>query len=81
MLGNPIVYRMVVLLAQRGPLTPAELANMTGRSVQTVSGHLATLRVGDIVRYETAERADSILAQASKADARPPGCLKKSREG
>lgn len=55
MLGNPIVYRMAVLLAQRGPLTPSELANMTGRSVQTVSGHLATLRVGDIVRYETAK--------------------------
>jgi DNA-binding transcriptional ArsR family regulator len=54
MLGNPVVYRMAVLLAQRGPLTPSELAKMTGRAVQTISGHLATLRVGDVVRYETA---------------------------
>jgi len=34
-------------------LPPARLAKMTGRSVQTISGHLAKLRTADVVRYET----------------------------
>ena len=54
LLGNPVVYRILVLLVQEGPLSPATLADMTGRSVQTVSGHLAKLRTADVVRYETA---------------------------
>jgi DNA-binding transcriptional ArsR family regulator len=53
LLGNPVVYRIVILLNGEGPLTPAKLAEMTGRSVQTVSGHLARLRTADVVRYET----------------------------
>ncbi len=53
LLGSPVVYRIVVLLMQQGPLTPARLAKMTGRSVQTISGHLAKLRSADVVRYET----------------------------
>ena len=36
-----------------GPLTPSKLAEITGRSVQTISSHLAKLRTADIVRYET----------------------------
>ena len=54
LLGNPVVYRMIVLLAEKGPLTPSSMAEMTGRSIQTVSGHLAKLRTADVVRYETA---------------------------
>ncbi len=53
LLGSPVVYRIVVLLMQQGPLTPARLAKVTGRSVQTISGHLAKLRTADVVRYET----------------------------
>lgn len=53
LLGNPVVYRIVALLGENGPLTPAALGEKTGRSVQTVSGHLAKLRAMDVVRYET----------------------------
>ena len=53
LLGNPVVYQLVLLLGNGGPLTPSQLANMAGRSVQTVSGHLAKLRTADLVRYNT----------------------------
>ena len=53
LLGNPVLYRITVLLAEHGPLTPSKLAKITGRSIQTVSTHLAKLRVADVVRYET----------------------------
>ena len=52
--GNPVIYQLVVLLDDGGPLTPSNLAKLAGRSVQTVSGHLAKLRAADIVRYDTA---------------------------
>jgi len=50
LLGNPVVYQLVVLLNTAGALTPSKLAKLAGRSVQTVSGHLAKLR-GAEVRY------------------------------
>jgi predicted transcriptional regulator len=52
-LGNPVVYQLIVLLDSQGPLTPSRLATLTGRSVSTISIHLAKLRVSDLVRYET----------------------------
>ena len=54
LLGNPVIYQLVVLLDDGGPMTPSHLAKLAGRSVQTVSGHLAKLRTADIVRYDTA---------------------------
>jgi DNA-binding transcriptional ArsR family regulator len=54
LLGNPVVYQIVILLNNAGPTTPSRLAKLAGRSVQTVSGHLAKLRVADMVRYDTA---------------------------
>jgi predicted transcriptional regulator len=56
LLGNPVVYQLVVLLKDRGALTPSMLAKLTGRSVQTVSEHLAKLRVADVVRYDSKGR-------------------------
>jgi DNA-binding transcriptional ArsR family regulator len=56
LLGNPVVYQIVTLLAKNGPLTPARLGALSDRSVQTISGHLATLRTADVVRYETRGR-------------------------
>ena len=53
LIGNPVVYWIVALLAENGPLTPAALGEKTGRTVQTVSGLLAKLRGIDVVRYET----------------------------
>jgi DNA-binding transcriptional ArsR family regulator len=53
LLGNPVVYQLVLFLDNGGPLTPSQLAKTAGRSVQTVSGHLAKLRAADLVRYDT----------------------------
>ena len=54
LLGNPVVYQLIVLLEIGGSMTPSKLAKAAGRSVQTVSGHLAKLRAADVVRYDTA---------------------------
>lgn len=54
LLGNPVIYQLVVFLDHGGPITPSALAKLAGRSVQTVSGHLARLRAADIVRYDSA---------------------------
>jgi len=53
LMGNPVVYQLVLLLGENGPLTPSKLAKFAGRSVQTVSEHLAKLRAADIVRYDS----------------------------
>ena len=44
LLGNPIVYQLVLLLDTGGPLTPSKLAKLIGRQVSTVSIHLGKLR-------------------------------------
>ena len=54
LLGNPIVYQLVLLLDEAGPLTPSKLAQVVGRQISTISIHLAKLRSADIVRYDTA---------------------------
>ena len=56
LLGNPVIYQLVVFLDHGGATTPSNLAKLAGRSVQTVSGHLAKLRAADIVRYDSAGR-------------------------
>ena len=53
LLGSPVVYQLVVLLDHGGATTPSHLARLAGRSVQTVSGHLAKLRAADVVRYDS----------------------------
>jgi DNA-binding transcriptional ArsR family regulator len=53
LLGNPIVYQLVLLLEAGGPMTPSKLAQLIGRHVSTISIHLAKLRSADVVRYDT----------------------------
>ena len=53
LLGNPIVYQLIVLLEVGGPMTPSKLAKLIGRHVSTISIHLAKLRSADVVRYDT----------------------------
>ena len=53
LLGNPIVYQLVLHLEAGGPLTPSKLAKLIGRQVSTVSIHLGKLRAADVVRYDT----------------------------
>ncbi len=36
-----------------GSVATCKAGEVTGRSVQTISGHLAKLRTADVVRYET----------------------------
>jgi DNA-binding transcriptional ArsR family regulator len=48
---------MFVLLHHGGATTPSHLARLAGRSVQTVSGHLAKLYAADVVRYDSARRS------------------------
>jgi DNA-binding transcriptional ArsR family regulator len=43
---------MVRLLDERGPMSPSAIAGVVRRRIQTVSGHLATLRASDLVRYD-----------------------------
>jgi DNA-binding transcriptional ArsR family regulator len=50
-LGNPVVYSMLLVLDDQGPMSPTAIAKAVGRRLQTVSGHLATLRSVDLVRY------------------------------
>jgi DNA-binding transcriptional ArsR family regulator len=53
LLGNPVIYQLIVLLDNGGPTTPSMLAKRAGRSVQTISTHLAKLRTADLVRYDS----------------------------
>jgi hypothetical protein len=39
-LGNPVVYPMVQLLDERGPLSPLAVATRVSRRLQTVSAHV-----------------------------------------
>jgi hypothetical protein len=53
LLGNPIVYQLVITLKAGGAATPSKLAQLIGRHVSTISIHLAKLRSADVVRYDT----------------------------
>jgi len=52
-------------------LTPSKLAKLIGRQVSTISIHLAKLRNGDIVRYDTGRQSDSVLVEAQERDEGP----------
>ena len=53
LLGNPVAFAVVQLLAENKELSPSEIARAVGRSVQRVSTVLGALRLGEVVRYET----------------------------
>jgi predicted transcriptional regulator len=52
-LGNPLAYSIVNLLAENKDVTPSQIARGVGRSVSRVSHVLAALRMMEVVRYET----------------------------
>ena len=56
LLGNPVVFSIVLSLAEYRELTPTEIAKNVGRSVPRVSNLLAALRLAEVVRYDTAGR-------------------------
>ena len=53
LLGNPVAFAVVELLAENKELNPSEIARAVGRSVQRVSTVLGALRLAEVVRYET----------------------------
>jgi DNA-binding transcriptional ArsR family regulator len=52
-LGNPVAFAIVELLAENKELTPGEIARAVGRSVTRVSNVLGSLRLAEVVRYES----------------------------
>jgi predicted transcriptional regulator len=53
LLGNPVAFAVVELLAENKELNASEIARAVGRSVQRVSTVLGALRLADVVRYDT----------------------------
>ncbi len=53
LLGNPVAFVVVQLLAENKELSPSEIARAVGRSVQRVSTVLGALRLAEVVRYDT----------------------------
>jgi len=53
LLGNPVAFAVVQLLAENRELSVSEIARAVGRSVQRVSTVLGALRLAEIVRYNT----------------------------
>ena len=56
LLGNPVAFAVVQLLAENGQLSTSEIARAIGRSVSRISNVLAALRLAEVVRYETEGR-------------------------
>ncbi|MBI4488159.1 MAG: winged helix-turn-helix transcriptional regulator [Deltaproteobacteria bacterium] len=53
LLGNPVAFVVVQLLAESGEITTSQIARGVGRSVSRVSHVLGSLRMTEVVRYET----------------------------
>jgi DNA-binding transcriptional ArsR family regulator len=53
LLGNPIVFEVVRLLAEGEEMNTGEIAKTVGRSMSRVSNILGALRLADVVRYQT----------------------------
>jgi DNA-binding transcriptional ArsR family regulator len=56
LLGNPIAFMVVALLAESKEMSTGEIAKAIGRSVPRTSNILAALRLAELVRYETEGR-------------------------
>ena len=68
LLGNPIIYQLILWLESSGPLTPSQLAKLIGRQISTVSIHLGKLRNADVVRYDTAGKETRYRPEAQIRD-------------
>jgi DNA-binding transcriptional ArsR family regulator len=53
LLGNPVAFAVVELLAENNELNPSEIARAVGRSVRRLSNVLGALRLADVVRYDS----------------------------
>lgn len=55
-LGNPLAFAVIQILAENGEMRPSQIAAAVGRSVSRVSNVLAALRLAEVVRYESKGR-------------------------
>jgi DNA-binding transcriptional ArsR family regulator len=55
-LGNPVAFTVVTLLAETKDMTTGQIARAIGRSVPRTSNILGALRLAELVRYETEGR-------------------------
>src|SRR5262249_51025932 len=53
LLGNPVVYQLVLFLESGGPLRLSKMGKMVGGQGLAVSIYLGKLRAADVVRYDT----------------------------
>ena len=53
LLGNPVAFAVVELLANNNELNPSEISRAVGRSLQRVSTVLGALRLAEVVRYDS----------------------------
>src|SRR5437867_12132426 len=53
LLGNPVAFAIVQLLAENKQMNPSQISRGVGRSVSRVSHVLAAWRLAEVVRYET----------------------------
>jgi DNA-binding transcriptional ArsR family regulator len=53
LLGNPVAFTVVLLLANSKDMSTGEIARAIGRSVPRTSNILGALRLAEVVRYET----------------------------
>jgi predicted transcriptional regulator len=53
LLGNPVAFAVVELLAENKELNPSEIARAVGRSVPRASNVLGALRLADVARYDS----------------------------
>jgi DNA-binding transcriptional ArsR family regulator len=56
LLGNPVAFTVVSLLADSKEMTTGEIARAIGRSVPRTSNILGALRLAELVRYESEGR-------------------------
>ena len=56
LLGNPVAFTVVSLLAENKQMSTGEIAKAIGRSVPRTSNILGTLQLAEVVRYETEGR-------------------------
>jgi DNA-binding transcriptional ArsR family regulator len=56
LLGNPVAFSLVSLLAESKEMSTGEIARTIGRSVPRTSNILGALRLAEVVRYETEGR-------------------------
>jgi hypothetical protein len=65
LLGNPLAFSVVQLLAENRELSVGEIARAVHRSVQRVSTVLGVLRVAEVGALPAGRQAESVPAQTS----------------